>query len=343
MRLALTLALAPWLGALWPLGAWSQTAEQTPSAELACLTPALEQRQAAEYPPVRLERKEGAFFYLDLTFTDPGRAPSVKVVEDPRRTSDVRTEDDFVEAAERYARQLRVPCLQPGGRFTFRQTFHFVPNDGRRVTVSAPAEDRSPAFRRLIDCLRPQRGTELWPLYPRRALDSGVQGNVVVEIRFEGPEAPPQVEVLDRGPRGSDFAATVRQALANLRAPCAGPEPVTGRMLFSFKIQDEGRVVLRDLNLRQLATAMRSYPAPAYFDTRAMGCPFDLRVRYGAPHMSNIVSEVDAPVAERAPLMQWLTQVELNLPESARNLVLGDAFTLHVPCLALDVAPRSNP
>jgi hypothetical protein len=345
MRLGLTLAAMAMAAMLatGPLPVLAQTAEALPSPELACLTPALEQREAAVYPPERLERKEGAFFHLDLTFTHPERAPSMKVVEDTKRTSDVRTAGDFVEVAERYARQLRVPCLQPGARFVLRQTFHFVPNDGRRVTVSQPSEDFSPAFTRLLDCLQPQRGTNRWPRYPARALQDGLQGNVVVQVRFEGPDAPPQVEVLNAPPRGSLLANTVRDAFANLRATCAGPEPVSGRMLFTFKIEDDRRVVLRDLNLRQLAGGMRNYPAPAYFDTRAMGCPFDLRVQYMAPHMSNVVAEVGDAVPERRPLLQWLAKVELNLPEPQHNLVLGDRFTLHVPCLTLDVPPRSRP
>jgi hypothetical protein len=342
MRRALALALT----ALGPLVALAQTSEPAPSAELACLTPALEQRQPVEYPEDRLKRKEGAFFHLDLTFTHPDRAPRAKVVEDPRRVSAGRTENDFLDAAERYASQLRVPCLPPGSEgFRLRQTFHFVPNDGRRVTVSAPREPEgwSDAFRRVMDCLKPQRGSELWPPYPRRALDQGWQGNVIAQVRFDGPDAEPQVEIVAEPPRMSVFGASVRQAFSNLRAPCAEGAPVSGRVLFAFRIQDDRRVLLPDLDMRRLAGVLRTYPAPVFFDTNALGCPFDLRVTYRAPHMSNVIAEVGDAVPLRQPFLEWLSKVEINLPESARNIVLGDTFTLHVPCLVMDVRPRNIP
>lgn len=327
------------LATAWPLPGLAQVSQALPGKGQQCLTPALEQREPAQYPELRLQRKEAAFFHLELSFTHPDKAPRTRVVERNER-ADVRTEDEFLEAAERYASQLRMPCLQAGDApVTLRQTFQFVPNDGRRVTVSAPTSWVNPALQSVLACLQPQKGNRRWPTYPRRAARNELQGNVIVQVRFDAPDAAPQVEILTEPSNTGEFSRVVREAFANLRAPCATGEPVSGRMLFIFRLQDDRRTVLRDINLRQLAGAMKRYPAPAFFDMNAMGCPFDLRVEYLAPHMRNTIAEVGASVPQRAPFLQWLSEVELDLPADAANLVLGDTFTLQVPCLKLDLQP----
>lgn len=326
--------------AAWPALVFGQTLAELPSAGVACLTPALADRAQVEYPEQRLLRKDGAFFHLELRFTEPDRPPSTRVVEVPVSEGQPPTEADFVDAAVRYARQLRMPCLAPGGEpVTLRQTFHFVPNDGRRVSVSVPANAEPTPGQRSFDCLAPVRGESLWPAYPRRALERGLQGSVIARLRIESADRAPEITILAEPNSSSEFGRELRRAVQNLRSPCHEGPPVQMGQIFTYRIQDGRRVLLRDMTLRQLAGFMKSYPAPAYFDTGAMQCPFDLRVQYLAPYLGNRVWQIGTPVAERVPLMTWLQKVELDLDDEAANMVLGDSFTLTVPCIKLDLQP----
>lgn len=76
----------------------------------------------------------------------------------------------------------------------------------------------------------------------------------------------------------------------------------------------------------------RKLPLPAYFDLDSMGCPFSVRVQYAQPHARSCVEELTTHHPARGPLMDWLSQVELNLSAAASMQVLGGELDVTVPC-----------
>jgi hypothetical protein len=60
-------------------------------------------------------------------------------------------------------------------------------------------------------------------------------------------------------------------------------------------------------------------------------------VQYLRPHLSNHVKELDSSRPERRPFLDWLSRVTLNLNEKTNTAVLGDTFTVHVPCGTLSL------
>jgi hypothetical protein len=68
-----------------------------------------------------------------------------------------------------------------------------------------------------------------------------------------------------------------------------------------------------------------------------MACPFELKIGYRQPFMTNAVEEAEPTNPARKPFIDWLKQVRLNLSEDDSLGVLGDSFFLSVPCGKLDI------
>lgn len=333
-RAGAALVCAAVLAAAVPGRAVAQSSQLQPSAELACLVPALQERVPAEYPLEMFERKLGAHFEVELRFFSPRRAPQMKVLRNfhsnqgpPQRL--------FLEAVERYVEPLRLPCMKAGGGpVVLRQTFQFVPNDGRQVSYGEPQDEADLAREQMLECFRrPGQGGP--PDYPREAARRGVQGTVVARLTFSAPDQPPELEILGRPAEGASLETEVRRWLLGARLPCHEGEPVKLLQFYVFKLDQH--TVLKDMSLSTLAGAMRRYPAPAFFDTAAMQCPFELRVTYNRPYGSNQIGELGEPVVDRRAFLQWLARVELQLPDPQANRVLGQSFNLSVPCTRLDI------
>jgi hypothetical protein len=68
-----------------------------------------------------------------------------------------------------------------------------------------------------------------------------------------------------------------------------------------------------------------------------MACPFELRITYKQPWGKNLVDELNQSNPERAPLMDWLSGIVLNLDDEDGLAVLGDKFNVSIPCGNIDL------
>jgi hypothetical protein len=74
------------------------------------------------------------------------------------------------------------------------------------------------------------------------------------------------------------------------------------------------------------------------FDTREMGCPFDLQFAPFRPYMANMVADVGVSDSRRAPLLEWLSNVTLDIPRDMMKTAIGHDSSVSVPCVVLDLS-----
>ena len=305
--------------------------ELSSSPALRCLTPASDDRVKPVYPPRLYEAKIGGSVEVELEFTAPDRRPKVRIEGRPR--------DEFGDAIEDYAKQLRVPCMSAGGEpVHLRQTFDFIPNDGRKVVWTTPTDTADAARKELLKCtVKPPAGVLR---YPRDMVRQGRDGTVLTRVHFFDPKAAPTFEVLyDGGDRS--FAEAVPDYIEQLRLPCMGSAPVDEDYQFVFRIEGGGsykRRVLKDLPLQTFLGAIKPIkPDSIYFDTNTMKCPFDVRLRSRQPLEVNKVEELEEDVPGRHAFLDWLAERELNLDRNAAGEVYGQSMVVHVPCVKIDL------
>ena len=299
-----------------------------PSAALSCLTTGTSERP--EYPEDSLRRKDGGTVKLELQFSGPDQAPRVTVLDESA------SYDALTDATLRHVAGFRIPCMAPGSPpVRLRQDYVFVPNDGRKVMSSRPVDLAQPARGASLSCMRHVDG-ESAPTYPEAARRDAVVGKVYAELRFTSPNMEPDVRILAEGRRMGWLTSAVLSYAKGLRLPCLTGEPESFRILYTFKMDGGRWTVLKDMTLKTFLSAVQQLP-PAYFDLNTMGCPFDLRITYMQPHRASTVGELDSVRPEREALMGWLSGLRLNLDDNANTSVLGDDFTLHVPCGILDL------
>jgi hypothetical protein len=300
-----------------------------PSAALNCLTPSAQERAGLAYPPEALERKDGGTVSVELRFEGPDEAPGVRVLSKNAFSS-------LQEAVRKHVRQFRIPCMKAGEEpVVLRQDFVFVPNDGRKVLATAPRDAADERRQVQMRCLT-RVGRDKIPEYPPVDLMSGRQGNLFVSMRFTSAERPPELQVLAADGTGHMFEA-VSDFVRGYRLPCLQDRELSMDMLFHFRLDGGARTRLKDMSLRSFIASAKDAPRPAYFDLGAMACPFELRVTYQRPHRPNTIGELDGPVEARKPFLDWLSQLTLALPEKKNTAVLGDEFTLAVPCGKIDL------
>lgn len=319
-----------WVGVLWcavvPGRSWAQVEVPMPSPAVSCLTKG--ESEQPEYPKASLLRKDGGTVKLELTFERADRPPEVKIL-DADASEATRS---LSEATLRHVAGFRLPCLAAGAPpVVLRQDYVFVPNDGRKVMSTVPVDQAKK--KDDSSCIRHEAGS-LRPEYPATSLRAGVSGNVYVELKFTSPTTAPEIKILAK--QSDILAEAVRAHAEGLRMPCQTGEPHSTSMLFHFILEERPRLVLKDLSLIPFLKSVQHLP-PAYFDFNTMGCPFDLRVNYMQPYRANFVGQLETPRPERQALLDWLSGLRLNLEEADNTSVLGDTFTLRVPCLILNL------
>ncbi|MFL6677900.1 MAG: hypothetical protein ACJ8IK_06125 [Burkholderiaceae bacterium] len=298
-----------------------------PAAER-CLSPAASDRVQPAYPDESLRRKEGAWIDVELSFPAPDVAPEVRFVGDVPRS--------FRDSIEAYAHQLRVPCMAKGGTAVLlKQHFEFIPNDGRKVAWTAPVEPpearRAAALKCMVDDPKEMPG------YPAESLRSNREGTVVARLRFAAPDKAPDVEFLDNGNDGR-FVNAVRPYAATWRMPCLRDEPVEVMLHYTFRIEGNGKHVLNDLDLKSFIAGVKKVPAgSAYFDTKSMKCPFDVRLTFLQPWEPNRVEELEEDVPARHAFLDWMSQRQFDMPARATNPFLGQQMVVHIPCAIIDL------
>jgi hypothetical protein len=302
-----------------------------PSSAEACLAPALTDRVKPDYPPAMLAIKRGARVHARFTFSGPDRAPSVEVNDTPH---------EFAEAVREYAKQLRVPCMvADDAPVTLRQDFDFVPNEGRKVALTLPVDETAAARSSSDRCGVHLTGPGIPAIaYPEQALHQRLEGNVVVRLHFSDPTLGPEMTVLDNG-GSKEFVHAILPSVEALRMACLGKDPVDVQVFYSFQIDGAAnRVVLRDLSLVQFLHAVKAVPPePAYFDTKLMKCPFDVRLTFRQPWNRNRIDELDEDIEARHAFLNWLSTMELNVDGRAANHVLGQSMLIQVPCTVVDL------
>lgn len=324
-RLALALLVAA--GGAAPAAA--QTVMLAPSEALACMTPPAAERGTPEYPPLALERKDGGTIRVELVFAQADAAPVVRVLSDNFDTT-------MLAAVERHVERLRVPCQLAGAEpARIVMEFVFRPDDGRRVAALPPLDASEAERRRQAACLTRIVPGER-PEYPRKALRDGEQGNFLVRLRFDDPAAAPAVTFV-AGRESGALRQSLSAFVPGYRLPCLQGAPVALDLTFKFKLEGGDRVVIDDMSLTRLVSAAKTMPLPARFDFNRVGCPFDVRIRYFQPYKDNIAHSVGQAHPERREFLAWLAGVHLRLTDDQKLRVLGDRFTVSVPCATMDL------
>lgn len=305
--------------------------ELSSSPALRCLTPASDDRVKPPYPPTLYEAKIGASIEVEFEFTAPDRRPKVHIEGQPR--------DEFEDAIEDYAKQLRVPCMTAGGAHVhLRQTFDFTPNDGRKVVWTTPVDEADAGRQEQLKCIVKPSPTLIH--YPAAMMWDGREANVLVRARFSDPTTAPSFEVIYDGGHRS-FAQAVVGYLGELRLPCLAGGPVDDNFEFQFRLDGGGKLtrrVLKDLPLQTFLAAVKPIkPGSVYFDTNTMKCPFDVRLRSRQPLEVNKVEELEEDVPGRHAFLDWLAERELNLDRNAAGEVYGQSMVVHVPCVKIDL------
>jgi hypothetical protein len=199
---------------------------------------------------------------------------------------------------------------------------------------------------RAVECMTPPAAVRGKPDYPAMSLSAKAGGLVRVELVFNGPDVAPVVRVIDPNAAEVTILAaepdaslirSVQALVAGYRLPCLHAAPVESNLLFSFLIDGRPGVALKDLPLVQLLGAAKDLPGGTFFDTAGMGCPFDVRLTYYRPHALNVVRELESSNPARAPLLDWLAAITLNLDPSTNTALLGDTLNVRVPCLKIDL------
>jgi hypothetical protein len=294
------------------------------SAAIACLTLQPGKSDRLEYPPDLYARKDGGEVNVELRFSGPDAEPDVKM----SNREAIRGLRDAVTA---HVERFRVPCMEPGDPpVVLRQTYVFRPNDGRRVMSSTAVDAADAGRKKLMRCIaHNEPGSR--PTYSRSALLDGAQGNYLVSMRFVAPDRPPEIEWVATS-KNHSLRGSVEEFVSGYRMPCLQGEAITVKTLFKFQIEGGPRNLIKDLTLAQfLGSAAEGLPK-AYFDLDSMSCPFDVRVSYYQPYDANIIGELEKADASRKPLLDWLTKVAMRVDKPTSLAILGQQFTLSIPC-----------
>lgn len=303
------------------------------SPALECLQPAGADRSAPEYPFDEWKAQEPGRVKVQLEFTAPGRAPEVTTLE---REGSV----NFDRSVREHVKSWRVPCMEPDRPVRLIKEYVFKKDD--RVVGSPPTIDAADVLRREASaCLAHVSGNKV-PNYPALALDNQEVGRVHSVMRFRSPSDPPEVKTYARRSAGR-LDAHIRRWAEGYRLPCLSGETVTLSATFTFIFSNDPRFGLKPLTLRQLLPAVKGIrQRQLTLDTSTMGCPFDVQFTYLRPMLHNLAGAVGDWRPERAPLLDFLREVELDLPENSLDAVYADNTTITVPCLKIDLKPQGD-
>lgn len=300
------------------------------SPEAPCLSIIPGESDQIVYPSAALERKEGGTVEVNLIFDDAESQPKIKI--------NGVLGSDVLWAVRQYVVRYRMPCMKPEDKpFSLRQTYTFNPNDNRQV-VSYPRLNETEAKKQTqLDCMV-NVGGNYQPDYPRDARLRGSleEAKFYYKLTFSAPDQAPELEWIAKADEVA-LQTSIKNYVNELRLPCLTDGPVSTKVFFKFQIDKGARTLLKDMVLKQFVASARSFPAPAKFDLSSMGCPFDLRMTYMQPFDDNDVREYENVVPSRKPFIDWLAKIVLHLNEQQSIAVLGDIFTLKIPCGTIDL------
>jgi hypothetical protein len=325
---------------VWACPAAAQTTVVAPSPAQRCLTRGGLILGTPAYPQEAFAAKVGARVVVDLEFASATAAPEVRKID--AGDADSRYARAFTDEVRRFIGDYRVPCLPASETTSLRQEFAFLPQDGRPVSMWSSMSEQQRRAGRMGGCMRHIKpGTT--PDYPMNDLRREQQGTVVVRAEFADGDSAPKLTVLDDGGSRA-LAESSREFAEGYRLPChdkAGA--VDFVQLYIFKIDGGARVVLKDMPLLSLLGNVKGIrSANVYFDLNTMGCPFDVRFTPMQPHAPNGVGEIGDTNTERRFFLDWLTRLQIDLPQRQLNAVTGQNAVISVPCTILRLGPASG-
>jgi hypothetical protein len=217
-----------------------------------------------------------------------------------------------------------------------RQDYVFDPLGPGVVMASAPVDAADAARRKQLACRTHIDGPRAKPAYPATSAARAEEGKILVRMRFTAPDRPPTVQIVAATPHRA-----LRQAATNFsegyRLPCLENGQLELDQVYAFVQEGSSRLLLRDMSLKTVLGAAKTYAKPAFFDLNKMGCPFELRISYYQPWIKNHVAELNQSNPARAPLLNWLAGMVLDLPEKQNLTVMSDKFNLEIPCGIIDL------
>lgn len=314
--------------------AGAQTLALSQSDAVACMTPAGTERGQPDYPREMIDARQGGDVEVEMIFTSPDLPPRVTV-----RGKTVA--QNLVDSVQRHVARYRVPCLLDGQPVTIRQVFSFVWHAAGRVNWSEPTDQEDLRRKEAWACLKRPAGDEKI-VYPTHSLRRGEAGTVVLRLRFTKPDAEPAVEVLsDAG--SPTLAAAAIQHTRGQRIPCLGTDALNLVQFYTFKISGATSFALKNMPLPRFVQAIDGLSRQSvYFDTREMGCPFDLVMSLRQPYASNPIKEVGEPDPRRALFLDWLRRQSLQMSAADLNRAVTSEFMLEVPCMVLNLGASSG-
>lgn len=330
LALLLLTGLCGWLGQAHAQGMDVQLA---PSAAVACMTPPVAQRGEPEYPFDPWKRGEGGRVLVELIFTGRDLRPEFKLIRN-------EGDDALVNAVEKHVATLRVPCLDDADiPLRLRQDYVFEP-DRRQVSWTAPVDAADGQRRLQLKCMAANDGSK-GPDYPVWARREGVAGNVLVALRFTGPDRAPTLTPYAGSRVMRRMAATSIEPWAQkLRLPCMA-RPVDAVVVFKYRLEGDPAFGFKNISFMQWLRSVKGLDQMhVSFDTGQMGCPFDVKLNYRQPHLPNLVGQLGEPDARRERLLEWFSQHVLDLRSEQLDAVLGDDATFTVPCIKIDLKPK---
>lgn len=169
----------------------------------------------------------------------------------------------------------------------------------------------------------------------------------VARLTFSAPDAPPLVETIYAG-GDARFADRLVAEARLLRSPCAtAAAPLTSREFQHVGVHYGGFEryraaeprLKRELQLTELVRLIKDLKSQRVkFDLREMGCPFKLRFAPFQPFLPNEVEEQVQGEPSRAPLLEWLRTVTVDIPKDMMPTAIGRESMIAVPCAVLDLS-----
>lgn len=311
-----------------PAAARELTLAPSPAA---CLSPPASERGTPEYPEFLWAGGTPGRVQVELIFTGSTSRPEVKILQSEGGA-------EFVESVRRHVRDLRLPCLETADIPARVQIdFVFKPLERKGEVPAAMDPDRAEQERQLACVVN---GASAIPAYPMEARRNGVQGRVVVDMRFVNADSPPEITLLAR-PASKDFLPSVQRWAEQFRMPGHAGRPVQSRWTLVYRFAGDERYGFGKTRLVELLGSIRGLESQRVnFDFNTMGCPFELRLQYLQPMRRNRVVQVSEPNPMRQAFVEWLEGAELKLTEAAQDAVFGDSVVLVVPCSKFDLQPR---
>lgn len=326
--------LAGLVAAVGAAGAWAQPkVELGRSPALDCLRPAGADLSAPDYPGEEWKLRIAGRVKVQLEFGGPDQAPQISVLE--REGS-----EEFVRTVRDHVAPWRVPCALPGQKVRLVKEYVFRPDE--RKVAAPPAWDAADAQRRAAAACMTHVDGETSPSYPSAALRDRQTGRVMALLTFRSPSEPPAVQVFAR-PSAARLERHVAEWSRGLRLPCLSGEYVYIAYSHHFAYMSDPGAGLRPLLLQEVLPRVKGIRQRALaLDTSTMARPFDVRFTYLKPRYSNLVGALGDWKPGREPLLDFLRDVELELPESALDTIYADQTTITVPCLKIDLKPQGD-